>query len=213
MRAEPQGRVRALTRGEEARLFPCLHPDYRNLVELYIISGKRQQCWLALTKSMVDLEAGTVIMPDLKRNRPGFLQVQLTLRELQIVRTECELSPPGCPYVFTACLKRARGARGRCPITARRLYANVKAAARKAGIEDLRPHDFRHTFATRAMRHEPNLKMLMLAMDHSSISSTLRYAHLEQREVTAIRSQVRVTRADLVPEDTAPEADVIGPTC
>jgi integrase len=213
MRVEPEGRVRALTGHEETRLFPCLDPDYRNLVELYIISGKRQQCWLALTKSMVDLDAGTVIMPNLKRDRPGFSHVQLTQRELQIVRTELELSPLGCPYVFTAHLKRARGARGRRPITARRLYANVKAAARKAGIEDLRPHDFRHTFATRAMRQEPNLKMLMLAMDHSSINSTLRYAHLDQREVKAVRSLVHVTRTDLVPEKVAEQADVAGLTC
>jgi integrase len=49
----------------------------------------------------------------------------------------------------------------------------VRQAFRKADIFDIRPHDFRHTFGSRALRADPNLKKLKEAMDHSSIASTV----------------------------------------
>jgi len=64
----------------------------------------------------------------------------------------------------------------------------------KAGIEDFRRHDFRHTFASRALRGKGDLRTLMAAMDHQDISSTVRYAHMANNQSKGLREAVSVNR-------------------
>jgi hypothetical protein len=44
-------------------------------------------------------------------------------------------------------------------------------------------HDFRHDYGTKLPRSSKNLKLVQKAMNHNSIRSTLRYAHVLDREV------------------------------
>lgn len=193
MLQEPEERVRELTAAEELRFWPALDPDYHLICELYIISGRRQSNWLMLPKFNIDLEAGTVRMRKLKKRGEAHIVVDLTDRELEIVR-EAWHQAPGCEYLFTAPSKRPRDRGARRPITQRMLYDHVSAAFRRAGISDIRPHDFRHTFGSRALRADPNLKKLMQSMDHDNIASTMRYAHVLQSEVRAMRANVQVNK-------------------
>ena len=193
-RAEPEERVRELTLEEEVRFWNALDDrDYELLCELYIISGKRQSNWLMLAKFKLNLDAGTVKLRKLKKRRPAEIVVELTERELEIVTEAWERSK-GSEYLFTAVSKRRRDKGARRPITKQMLYDRLSATFKKAGIMDIRPHDFRHTFASRALRADPNLKKLMGAMDHSDIKSTLRYTHVMQEEIRDMRSKVTVTK-------------------
>jgi integrase len=54
----------------------------------------------------------------------------------------------------------------------------MKRAARKAGIKRVRMHDLRHTFASNYVAKGGNLISLQKILGHSTISMTLRYAHL-----------------------------------
>ena len=48
----------------------------------------------------------------------------------------------------------------------------------RAGIDDMRLHDLRHSFASRAMALGESLPMIGRLLGHSWIEATARYAHL-----------------------------------
>jgi integrase/recombinase XerD len=57
----------------------------------------------------------------------------------------------------------------------------VKRAALKAGIaecERVSPHTFRHTCATELLRETGNLRLVQVALGHSSVSTKQRYTHI-----------------------------------
>lgn len=189
---EPEGRKREMSASEEARFWEVLPGDYHDLCELYMISGKRQSNWLDLTRADVDLDCGRVNMRLLKKRRVDLLVLELTDRELEIISRAMGSSNSNA--VFTAISQSDRDRGLRIPITARMLWAAVRKACSSAGIHDFRPHDFRHTFASRALRADPNIKKLQATMDHSSINSTLRYTHALQGDVKQMRAGVSVSR-------------------
>lgn len=196
MLEEPEERNREMTTAEEASFWEHLHPDYQLICEMYIISGKRQSLWILLpkTKDRIDLDEGKVKMRKLKKRREEWHWVALTERELEIV---CEAwgQAPDSPYLFTAESGRPHEKGVRRPITIRMLYDAVAKALKAAGISDFHPHDFRHTFGSRAARLAgSNPKILQNAMDHSSYRSTLRYINVTPSEVRGLRAGVTVTK-------------------
>ena len=48
----------------------------------------------------------------------------------------------------------------------------------RAGLDDVRIHDLRHSYATRALSSGESLAMIGRLLGHADIASTLRYAHL-----------------------------------
>ena len=48
----------------------------------------------------------------------------------------------------------------------------------RAGIQDFRFHDLRHTFASWALAECGDLKLVQEALGHKHITTTARYAHL-----------------------------------
>lgn len=191
--SEPEGRTRELTAAEELAFWQELPADYHPLAELYIISGKRQSNWIDLTRFDCDLQRGAVRMRVLKKRQRQTAWVDLTDREREIVAAE--LAKSNGSAVFTAISQRPRDHGARIKISPRMLYDNVTRAFARAGIVDARPHDFRHTFASRALRANPNLKVLQNALDHSSINSTMRYVHVLQDDVAKMRAGVTVNKS------------------
>ena len=62
-------------------------------------------------------------------------------------------------------------------IDARNLLRGYYAARKKAGLEDVRFHDLRHTFATRLAQAGVDLYKVQKLMRHKSPIMTQRYAH------------------------------------
>jgi len=201
-RTEPAGRVRELSTDEDRKFWHALDPAYADLCELYIISGKRQAIWLGLTKNNVNLASGTITTRALKKRRPEIKTTRMTERELEIVARAYAESPEGCNSLFTAISKSPRDRKARIPITPRMLRSKVQAACATAGINDFKPHDFRHTFGSRLMRDTGNLKLTQEAMEHASITSTLRYTHVQQDEILEARARLSVAR-NIEPEKPA----------
>jgi site-specific recombinase XerD len=66
-----------------------------------------------------------------------------------------------------------------------------------AGLHDFRRHDVRHTFASRLGRAKGDWRTLQKALDHSDISSSVRYRHVMESEATAARATVTVLRSNV----------------
>lgn len=54
---------------------------------------------------------------------------------------------------------------------------------RKVGLDDVRLHDLRHTFASHAAMSRENLPMIGKLLGHARVASTARYAHLDDGHV------------------------------
>ena len=73
----------------------------------------------------------------------------------------------------------------------------------RAGLEDVRLHDLRHSFASRALALGETLPMIGRMLGHTKIQTTARYAHLARDSVRD--SAVRVAdsiAADILPPET-----------
>jgi integrase len=79
------------------------------------------------------------------------------------------------PWVFE---NRKGGPRG---------YASqaIRKALRKAGLSDCRIHTLRHTHASRLIQNGMSVYEVREILGHTDIKTTMRYAHLEQRQVTS----------------------------
>ena len=61
---------------------------------------------------------------------------------------------------------------------------------KRAGIEDVRLHDVRHTYASHAVMQGVPLPTVARLLGHRSVSMTLRYAHVADREVEAAAERI-----------------------
>jgi integrase len=112
----------------------------------------------------VDLETSTLRM--LARKNRRMLEVPLNEKAEAVVRAW--LMTRKGPYVFYN------------PDTGDRfkdLWLGLKKACKKAGLEGVTWHTFRHTFASRLTRRGVDLVTVKELLGHSEVSVTMRYAH------------------------------------
>lgn len=75
------------------------------------------------------------------------------------------------------------------PYTITALKDGFERARKKAGIEDFRFHDLRHSFATRLVQAGEDLLKVQRLLGHKTISMTQRYAH---HSADSLRGSVEV---------------------
>ncbi len=79
------------------------------------------------------------------------------------------------PFVFPSPRDPARPRSRNLPFWCR--------ARREADIEDVRLHDLRHTHASHAVMNGVPVPVVSRLLGHSDVRTTLRYAHLGDREI------------------------------
>jgi integrase len=62
---------------------------------------------------------------------------------------------------------------------------SIRKAIQRAGLRDCRIHTLRHTHASRLVQNGMSVYEVKEILGHTDIKTTLRYAHLEQRQVTS----------------------------
>ena len=143
---------------------------------LLMLTGCRRNEILTLRWEDVDLEAGELRLRDAKT---GARQVALSPAAKKVLAALPRL--PDNPWVIT-------GSR------AGRRLANLNAqwvvVRKRAGLEDVRIHDLRHSFASRALALGESLTMIGKLLGHRQVQTTARYAHLARESVKTSAARV-----------------------
>jgi integrase len=184
---EPKERVRALKTHEEAALMDSMRDDYLPAIRFKLKSGFRKREVVNLKKSDIDWGNRTISVIG-KDDKPGTIPLTSELRDIL-----WPLQNHPTEYVFTYVAKATRVMRdGRPVIRGERYaitYSGLASAWRrfgpsKAGIEDFRMHDLRHTTATRLGRGgKANLKVIQRLLRHEDIATTVKYQHVFDEDV------------------------------
>ena len=170
---EPPGRVRYLSPDEEARLLAKLSPCIRPIVLTALLSGMRESEVVMLAKDAVDLAAGMITLATTKANRVRRVYVNA---DLAAVLREAIARSPGS-FVFA----NGKGERYTCD-GVRVLF---RRAVEKAGLDDFRFHDLRHTTATRLRRAGAGLDTVAAVLGHATLAMAARYAHIGSADLRA----------------------------
>jgi integrase len=88
---------------------------------------------------------------------------------------------PDNPYVITGTVP------GQHLTDLQRPWRRIRA---RAGLENVRIHDLRHSFASAAVTNGESLPMIGKLLGHKSVKTTARYAHLADEPVQAAASRV-----------------------
>ena len=77
----------------------------------------------------------------------------------------------------------------------------------RAGLENVRLHDLRHSFASRALALGESLPMIGKLLGHTKIQTTARYAHLARDSIHVSAARVAASiGADILPATLMPDA-------
>ena len=131
---EAQPRTRFLSQDEYRRLLAASGPVLKPLIEMAVATGMRLEELLGLKWDQVDLERREVRLVVTKSKQARV--VPLSPRAVAIL-VAAGRTAQGNPYVFT---NPATGSRYK---TIKRAF---RTACRRAGVQDIRFHDLRHTF-------------------------------------------------------------------
>ena len=173
--------TRFLSREEIARLHRVLDRQTRNssreqadIIRLLLLTGCRRSEIVRRRWSEVDRDK--LVLAD---SKTGPRTVPLNTQARRIL----ERRPRGAsPFVFPSPRDPAR--------PRSRNLSFWYRARREAGIEEVRLHDLRHTHASHAVMNGIPVPVVSRLLGHSDVRTTLRYAHLGDRQIEAAAERV-----------------------
>jgi integrase len=144
-------------------------------LRLCLLTGARQGEILATRWSHVHWDRRMIRLPDSKTNDAR--TIHLSDAALEVLRSIPRIEP----YVIA----------GAKPGEALKNLSRSWIVARaKRGLDDVRLHDLRHSFASLALARGVSLKMIGTLLGHKRESTTNRYAHLAQTAAAAVNEEV-----------------------
>ena len=157
-------------------------------IRLLIFTGCRLNEIMTLKWAEVDFENGCLRLSD---SKTGARVVHLGPPALDLLANlERQLNNP-----WVIC--------GKVPGTNRKEIQKFWQRIRKsAGIEDVRIHDLRHSFASNAVAQGMSLPMIGKLLGHTQVQTTARYAHLAADPVKAAANQISGNIFELMNGDT-----------
>ena len=173
-------RERFLTDAEFARLGRVLDeavdsasasPIAVAAIRLLMLTGCRKSEILTLRWTDIDLEAGELHLADAKA---GPRAVQLPPTAVRLL--EALPRREGCRWVFPGEDREGRFSGGGLD----HVWQTVRT---NAELEDVRLHDLRHSFASRALALGETLPVIGKLLGHNDIETTARYAHLARDSI------------------------------
>jgi integrase len=145
-------------------------------VGLLVLTGARLNEILGLRWDHVDLEHEVLRLPD---SKTGAKLIYLNDAAISLLRTMPRMS--GNPHVIAG---KRRGAR---LINLQKPWRRIRA---RAGLDDVRIHDLRHSFASVAAGAGLSLPLIGKLLGHTQPVTTARYAHLAADPIRAANNLV-----------------------
>lgn len=165
-----EGRERYLTADELQALVSALEDKGQSAAALalrfIIATGCRKSEALKAPWAQIDLVAGVWTKPSSHTKQKRLHRVPLGSEAKRILVEAQALA--GDPLIFP-------GATGNALVEIRKTFL---AACKEAGIEGLRIHDLRHTYASHLTSAGTSLPIVGALMGHTQTATTARYAHL-----------------------------------
>lgn len=194
----PKAPIRYLSVDEEKRLLACLDPtryvkyypayedrredirrmmrDGHDLVILLLDTGARYSEVANIEWSRINLEDRTIHLWRPKVQNEAILY--MTDRVFEVLKRRagerCEQKIDS-PYLF---VNKAGGPRGY-------QTRGIRKALKNAGLQGIKVHTLRHTHASRLIQNGLSVYEVREVLGHTDIKTTMRYAHLETRQVTS----------------------------
>ncbi len=166
---------------------------YGSLVRFACLTGLRQGELFALRDTALDLASGTLLVEASAyegklvptKTRAGRRRVYLSGEAIRILRSQLLAREPNeLGLVFP---NTAGGLLRRSDF----MHRTFRPAVRRAGLEPLRFHDLRHTYAALMVAAGAHPKLLQAQMGHTSIAITLDlYGHLYPDAFTDVGTQL-----------------------
>jgi len=193
-------RERYLTQEEALRLKHALqhmHSIQARIIELLLLTGARKSEILKARWEDLRLEHGILMVPISKSNRPRY--ITLSPAAVSLIRSLPRL--PGCPWLFP----------GRSPDKPLSdIYHFWNRLRSSLGLEDVRIHDLRHTFASILVNEGHSLYAVQRLLGHADPRTSMRYAHLSQAVLFAAAHQVSRYLAYAEKQESAKLTDYSG---
>ena len=174
-------RERYLTGEEFKRLGQALRnsknePEAVNCIRLLLLTGCRLSEIQTLKWAHVDFDRGLLKLPD---SKTGAKVVPIGAAAIELLNQIPRLE--GNPYVITGKVE------GHFLADIQKPWRRLRKAA---GINGLRIHDLRHSFASDALQLGYDLTMIGRLLGHTQVQTTARYAHLKTDPIRKAADQV-----------------------
>ena len=159
----------------ESKVDRSVKPSAIAAIRLLSLTGCRRTEILSLRWDDVDRTAGVLRLRD---SKTGPRTVPLTAPALAVL---AKIKPtPDSPFVFTG---------ERTGRAVARIDGAWHKIRERAGLEDVRMHDLRHSYASRALSLGESLTAIGHLLGHRKVATTARYAHLvrDAEKAAAVR--------------------------
>lgn len=186
-----EDRERYLTPEEIARLQTALDQsqaqDSADVVRLLLLTGARVGEVLAMQWAHVDLNVGLWVKPAATTKQKRIHRVPLSPAAVEVlVKRQSAQQAKHRKGELPTWVFPGDGAEGHMT-TIRTFWA---AVCRRAGIEGVRVHDVRHTFASLLVSSGESLPVVGALLGHTQAKTTSRYAHLQDEALRKATARV-----------------------
>lgn len=184
---QPEGRLRYLSSPEIMQLLDVakgrrISKHLADFIRLAVNTGCRKNELLKLRWKSVDFGTGCMVIDGDNSKNGRRRSIPLNQAALQAIKSRLAFRNLNCPQsAWVFCYKDGR--------RVSRVDKPFWNALERAGIEDFRIHDLRHTFASWLVTEDVSLYHVKELLGHRSITMTERYAHLSN---SALRRAVAV---------------------